>query len=60
MNTHVTSGRISELLDLLGPAVLLPWPAGSKGDRRKWKHLQLSDMQNGLHLARLERLAISA
>ena len=55
MNTHVTSGRISELLDLLGPAVLLPWPAGSKGDRRKWKHLQLSDMQNGLHLARLRK-----
>jgi hypothetical protein len=33
--------RTSRILALVGPAVLLPWSTGSKGDRRKWKHLQL-------------------
>src|SRR5262245_35785858 len=36
--------RISWLCDLLGPAVLLRWPSGSKGSSRKWKHLSLADM----------------
>jgi Bifunctional DNA primase/polymerase, N-terminal len=49
------SDRISYLLGLLGPAVLLPWPSGTKGDRRKWKHLQLGDMNEARHLAKLER-----
>jgi len=49
------SDRISDLLGLLGPAVLLPWPSGSKGDRRKWKHLQLGDMDENGHLADLEK-----
>jgi Bifunctional DNA primase/polymerase, N-terminal len=43
MNT-TSNGKISHLLELLGPVVLLPWPSGSKGHRRKWKHLQLTDM----------------
>jgi len=55
MSTAATSDRISHLRDLLGPAVLLPWPSGSKGDRRKWKHLQLTDMNDPSHLAKLER-----
>ena len=49
------SDRISHLLGLLGPAVLLPWPSRTKGDRRKWKHLQLGDMNEPSHLAKLER-----
>jgi hypothetical protein len=32
------------LTQLLGPAVLLAWPRGSKGTKRKWKHLTLADM----------------
>src|SRR5262249_4686146 len=55
MSTAVKSRRISDLLGLLGPAVLLPWPSGSKGDRRKWKHLQLTDMDEGSHLAKLDK-----
>jgi hypothetical protein len=55
MSTAVTSDRISHLLDLLGPVVLLPWPCGSKGNRRKWKHLRLIDMDDANHLAKLER-----
>ncbi len=49
------SKRISHILGLLGPALLLPWPAGCKGSRKKWKHLQLSDMNAPSHLAKLER-----
>ena len=54
MSTVATTDRISRLRDLLGPAVLLPWPTGSKGDFRKWKHLTLADM-DGNHLAKVER-----
>jgi hypothetical protein len=50
-----TRDRISHLLGLLGPAVLLPWPSRTKGDRRKWKHLQLGDMNEPSHVAKLER-----
>jgi len=35
--------------------VLLPWPSGSKGGRRKWEHVQLSDMAEPRHLAKVER-----
>jgi hypothetical protein len=55
MSAPAISDRISHLLALVGPAVLLPWPSGSKGDRRKWKHLQLSDMDDGSHLAKLTK-----
>jgi hypothetical protein len=48
------SKRIPHILGLLGPALLLPWPAGCKGTRKKWKHLQLSDMSTPGHLAELE------
>lgn len=49
------SKRISHILGLLGPALLLPWPAGSKGSRKKWKHLQLTDMSAPTHLVELEQ-----
>src|SRR5260370_4234763 len=48
------NGRISHLSELLGPAVLLPWPSGSKGNRRKWGHLQLTDMNDHSYLAKLQ------
>src|SRR4029453_16065563 len=47
--------RIEHLRELLGPAVLLPWPSRSKGARRKWKHLQLADMEDERHLASLRK-----
>jgi hypothetical protein len=49
------SSRISQILGLLGPALLLPWPAGCKGSLKKWKHLQLTDMSAPTHLAELEK-----
>jgi len=55
MSTGIVSDRVSHLCELLGPAVLLPWPSGSKGNRRKWKHLQLTDVNDASHLAKLNR-----
>jgi len=55
MSTMTTSSRISHIVELVGPALLLPWPARSKGGRRKWKHLQLTDMDADSHLANLEK-----
>lgn len=55
VSTAVTSNRISHIFQLLGPAVLLPWPSGSKGDHRKWKHLQLADMDQASQIAKLEK-----
>ena len=54
MSTVLKSQRIARIHELLGPAVLLHWPSGAKGDRRKWKHLQLSDMSDD-YLAKLEK-----
>jgi Bifunctional DNA primase/polymerase, N-terminal len=55
MSAAAASDRISYLLGLLGPAVLLPWPSTSKGDRRKWKHLQLTDMTQAEYLTKLKK-----
>jgi hypothetical protein len=55
MSAPAKSNRIFHILELLGPAVLLPWPSGSKGDRRKWKHLQLPDMNDESHLSQVEK-----
>ena len=52
---HPASDRISYILGLVGPALLLPWPAKSKGGQRKWKHLELSDMDEPSHLAKLAK-----
>jgi hypothetical protein len=52
---EICNNRIEHLQELLGPAVLLPWPSGSKGDRRKWKHLQLTDMNDDSYLVKLEK-----
>ena len=49
------SKTISQILGLLGPALLLPWPARCKGSPKKWKHLQLTDMGAPTHLAELEK-----
>ena len=54
MSTAQITDRVSHLCGLIGPAVLLPWPSGSKGNRRKWKHLQLSDMIEPGHQSKLE------
>jgi hypothetical protein len=54
MSTAVISDRISHLCELLGPVVLLPWPSGSKGKRRKWKHLQLRHMTEPGHQSKLK------
>jgi Bifunctional DNA primase/polymerase, N-terminal len=51
---EICNNRIEHLQEPLGPAVLLPWPSGSKGDQRKWKHLQLTDMDEE-YLAKLEK-----
>lgn len=54
MSAPVMTDRISRLRELLGAAVLLPWPSRTKGDRRKWKHLRLTDMDEAGHLAKLK------
>ena len=54
MSTVGVGDRVSRLCELLGPAVLLPWPSGSKGNHRKWKHLQLRDMSEPGHQSKLE------
>ena len=48
-----TRTRISQLRDLIGSAVLLRWPLGSKGQPRKWKHLRITDMTNA-YLAKFD------
>jgi hypothetical protein len=53
--SSTTSDRIERLRELLGPAVLLPWSAGSKGGNKKWKHRQLVDMNDATYLAKLEK-----
>ena len=53
--SNTMNNRIEHLRELLGPVVLLPWPAGSKGGRRKWHHFQLTHMNDARHLARLEK-----
>ena len=55
MNALAATDRVSYLVGLLSPAVLLPWPSGSKGSRKKWKHLQLIDMDDSGHLSKLEK-----
>jgi len=34
-------GKIEHLRELLVLAVLVPWRSGSKGNRKKWRHIQL-------------------
>jgi hypothetical protein len=35
---------VPELRVLLGPAVFIAWPKGTKGTKKKWKHLTLASM----------------
>jgi hypothetical protein len=53
--SNTGNDRIERLCELLGPAVLLPWSAGSKGGNKKWKHRQLADMNDATYLAKLEK-----
>jgi hypothetical protein len=53
-DSATTDNKVAHLLKLLGPAVLLAWPSRSKGGRRKWKHIQLTDMNGDSYLADLE------
>src|SRR6516165_1429172 len=53
MSALLRTERIARIRELLGPAVLLRWPSGTKGDRRKWKHLELADMTDD-YLEKLE------
>src|SRR5262249_48710279 len=55
MSTPVRTDRISHLRDLLGPAVLLAWPARSKSDFRKGEDVRLSELGDPNHFAKLER-----
>jgi hypothetical protein len=55
MSAVAATDRISHLLDLLGPSLLLGWPSRSKGSRRRWKHLQLIAMDRENHRAKLEK-----
>jgi hypothetical protein len=50
-----SSDRILRIRRLIGPAVLLPWPTGSKGDRRKWGHLQLTNMDETAYRDKLQK-----
>jgi len=54
LDSTTSHNKVAHLLKLLGPAVLLAWPSGSKGGRRKWKHIQLTDMNGDSYLADLE------
>ena len=53
MNAAIDPNRVSQLWQLLGPAVLLRWPLGSKGYPRKWKHLRITDMTDA-YLAKFD------
>ncbi len=46
--------QVQELIHLLGPDVLLlSWPWGMKGDKRRWKHLTVEAMSDPGYLRRL-------
>jgi hypothetical protein len=47
--------RINRILALTGPALLLPWKQGSKGDRRRWGHMPLALMDDRVHRSELEK-----
>ena len=47
---------VARLQSLLGrDALLLPWPLGSKGTKRKWRHLTLEAMSDPAYLAKLAK-----
>ena len=47
---------VDDLLNLIGPAVILDWQRRSKGDARRWKHRTL-DSQTAKRMAELRRHA---
>ena len=47
--------RVAEALEILGAAtLLLHWPKGVKGDKRRWKHLTRAAMEDMAYLRKLE------
>lgn len=55
MSTHTPAPHIAHILELLGPnTVLLHWPLGSKGTKKRWKHISQADMANENYLRHLE------
>src|SRR5437867_3411678 len=48
--SNTGNDRIERLWELLGPGVLLPWSAGSKGGNKKWNHRQLADIDDDRHV----------
>jgi hypothetical protein len=46
---------LQRILALTGPALLLPWPRGTKGAPYRWGHMQLALMDNRVHLSLLEK-----
>ena len=53
--------RVAEALEILGAAtLLLHWPKGVKGDKRKWGHLTLKKMEDRAYLRKLESGNIGA
>src|SRR5437763_10625897 len=55
MSTVERPDRVTNILSLVGHALLLPLPTRSKGARLKWRHLKLADMDDERHLANLRR-----
>ena len=47
--------HIQRILELTGPALLLPWSKGSKGGKKRWGHLALALMDDRVHQSRLEK-----
>lgn len=53
--------RVAEVLEILGAAtLLLHWPFGLKGDKRRWKHLTRAAMEDVAYLRKLESGNIGA
>jgi hypothetical protein len=49
---------IAKIRRMIGQDVLLlPWPKGSKGTKRRWKHLTIAAMLDPKYLAKLNRAA---
>jgi len=53
-DVQVETNQVTELRDLLGHDVLLlHWPPGTKGTRKKWKHLTIESMNDPRYLEKL-------
>jgi hypothetical protein len=58
MSNHaIPAAHVSELIQLLGePVLLLSWPQGTKGSKKRWKHLKAEvAMKDAAYLRELEK-----